>query len=132
MIRQVEKTKNVTKISPVSVFRSLAEEISGTGVRRFQDFYAQINRYRNQLYQFVEFKDKADPQSVHLIPLAYHMNVGISNKPVDFFIVPRFEEKIPSIKDGLHQIIIDLGILVVLSLMTFYVGYLIFVKYDKR
>jgi len=132
MIRQVEKTKDVTKISPVSVFRSLTEEIAGTGVRRFRSFYAQITRYKNQLYQFVESRDRADPQSAHLLPLAYQMNVGISVKPVDFSLVPKFEEKIPSLKDSFHPIIIDFAILVLLSLVIFYVGYLLFVRYDKR
>lgn len=132
MIRQVEITKKVIRISPVSVFRSLTEEISGTGLHRFQNFYAQIKRYKDQLYQFVESRDKADPQSIHLIPLAYQMNVGVSNKPVDYFLVPTFEEKIPSIKDGVHQIAMDIGILVFLNLITFYVGYLLFIRYDKR
>ena len=132
IIRQVQKTKDVTKISPVSVFRSLTEEISGTGVRRFQNFYDQVNRYKNQLYQFVESRDKADPQSAHLIPLAYHMNVGISNKPVDFSLVPTFEEKLPSIKDNLKRIIIDSAILVFLCILFFYLGYFLFVRYDKR
>jgi ABC-type transport system involved in multi-copper enzyme maturation permease subunit len=132
LILQVQRTKDVTKISPVSVFRSLTEEISGSGVLRFQNFYGQVNRYKNQLYQFVESVDKADPKSVHLIPLAYSMYVGISNKPVDFSLVPKFEERLPSVKDNLKRIIIDSAMLVFLSILFFYLGYFLFVRYDKR
>lgn len=132
MIRQVERTKNNTKISPVSVFRSLVEEIAGTGVNRFRNFYSQVNRYKIQLYRFVETKDSLDPESPHLIPLAYHMNQGISQKPVEFSSVPRFEEELPSVKDNLKPIIVDLAILALLSIVFFYLGYILFVRYDKR
>jgi len=102
------------------------------GVGRFKNFYTQVERYKNQLYQFVESRDNADPKSVHLIPLAYQMNVGISSMPVDFSLVPRFEERFSALKDNLHQIIIDLVIIMVFNLFIFYLGYLMFVRYDKR
>jgi ABC-type transport system involved in multi-copper enzyme maturation permease subunit len=132
MVQQVEKTRSVTKISPVSIFRSLVEEIAGTGVNRFRNFYDQVNRYREQLYSFVETKDKLDPKSPHLVPLAYEMHMGISVLPVEFSSIPKFEEKLPSIKDNLKRIIIDLAILIFLSILFFYLGYFLFVRYDKR
>jgi hypothetical protein len=132
LILQVEKANNITKISPVSVFQSLTDEISDSGVGRFKKFYAQVERYKKQLYQFVESRDNADPKSVHLIPLAYHMNVGISRMPVDFSLVPRFEERISALKDNLHQIIVDYVVIIVFNIIIFYLGYLLFVRYDKR
>jgi ABC-type transport system involved in multi-copper enzyme maturation permease subunit len=132
MVRQVEKTRTVIKISPVSIFRSLVEEIAGTGVNRFRNFYDQVNRYREQLYLFVETKDKLDPKSPHFVPLAYEMNTGISTLPVEFSSIPKFEEKLPSIKDNLKRIIMDSAILIFLSVLFFYLGYFLFVRYDKR
>jgi len=132
MVQQVERTRTVTKTSPFSIFRSLVEEIAGTGVNRFRNFYDQVNRYREQLYSFVEAKDKLDPKSPHFVPLAYEMNTGISTLPVEFSSVPKFEEKLPSIKDNLRRIIIDSAILVFLCILFFYLGYFLFVRYDKR
>ena len=132
MVQQVEKTRSVTKISPVSIFRSLVEEITGSGVNRFRNFYNQVNRYREQLYSFVETKDKLDPKSPHFVPLAYEMRTGISELPVEFSSVPKFEEKLPSVKDNLKRIIIDSAVLVFLCILFFYLGYFLFVRYDKR
>ena len=132
MVRQVEKTKTIIKISPVSIFRSVVEEIAGSGVNRFRNFYNQVNRYRERLYGFVEEKDKRDPKSPHFVPLAYEMRTGISELPVEFSSIPMFEEKLPSIKDNLKRIIIDSAILVILSILFFYLGFSLFVMYDKR
>jgi ABC-type transport system involved in multi-copper enzyme maturation permease subunit len=132
MVQQVEKTRSVTKISPVSIFRSLVEEIAGTGVNRFRNFYEQVNRYREQLYSFVETKDKLDPKSPHLVPLVYEMHTGISELPVEFSSIPKFEERLPSIKDNLKRIMVDSAVLIFLSILFFYLGYFLFVRYDKR
>jgi len=133
MVDQVEKTKWITRISPVSIFRYLSEEISGTGVSRFKNFYAQANQYKEQLYKFVEERDKLDPKSPHLLTLPLTTGPsGISKLPADFASIPKFEEKLPSIKDNLKRIIIDSSILVFLSILFFYLGYFLFVRYDKR
>ncbi len=133
MIIQVEKTKRITRISPVSVFRYLAEEISGTGVKRFEKFYIQANQFKQQMYSFVEEKDRPDPKSPHFLTLPLTTgSAGISRLPVEYPAVPQFEEKIPELRDNLSLIIIDLTVLVILSIIFFIVGYFLVVRYDKR
>jgi ABC-type transport system involved in multi-copper enzyme maturation permease subunit len=132
LIRQAAGTKALIRVSPISLFSGLTEEIAGTGIGRFEDFYAQVNRYREGLYRFVEDRDRQDPASVHLIPLGAWEQVAISGLPVGFDLVPKFQEKIPSPKDRFRQVIGPLGFLLVLSIVMFYLGYLIFVRYDKR
>jgi ABC-type transport system involved in multi-copper enzyme maturation permease subunit len=133
MINQVERTKWITRVSPVSVFRYLTEEISSTGVGRFRDFYSQVNQYKRQLYEFVEEKDRLDPKSPHLLTLPITTgNAGISELPVEFSSIPRFDEQLSSLKDNLEKIIIDLALLTVLSIIFFYSGFILFVRYDKR
>jgi len=133
MIFQVEKTKRITRISPVSVFRYLADEISGTGVKRFENFYIQANQFKQQMYQFIEEKDKPDPKSPHFLTLPLTTgSAGISRLPVEYSAVPQFEEKSLELKDNLSLIIIDLTILVILSIIFFIVGYFLVVRYDKR
>jgi ABC-type transport system involved in multi-copper enzyme maturation permease subunit len=132
MVDQVEKTKSITRISPVSVFRYLAEEISGTGVRRFENFYEQADQYKQSLYEFIEIKDRPDPESPHFLPLVLGINAGISRLPVEFSSVPRFEEKLPSLGENFKLIILDLAILFCLCIAFFYIGFVLFVKYDKR
>ena len=133
MVNQVEKTKWMTRISPVSVFRYLTEEISGTGVKRFENYFYQANKYKQLLYDFVEEKDRTDEESPHLLTLPLTTgSVGISQRPVEYASVPQFVEEFPRLKDNLSLIIIDLTILVILGLLFFITGYFLVVRYDKR
>ena len=133
MVKQVEKTKWMTRISPVSVFRYLTEEISGTGVKRFENFFLQANRFKQFLYDFVEEKDSPDEKSPHFLTLPLTTgSAGISRLPVEYASVPQFNEEFPRLKDNLLLIIIDLTILVILGLLFFITGYFLLVRYDKR
>lgn len=133
MIRQVEKTKWLTRVSPVSVFRYLAEEISGTGVGRFEHFYNQANLYKQHLYDFVEEKDRPDDKSPHLLTLPLTTgSAGISRLPVEYASVPQFVESFPRLGDNLNLIFLDLFVLVALNLLFFVIGYFLVVRYDKR
>ncbi len=133
MVNQVEKTKWMTRIFPVSVFRYLTEEISGTGVKRFENFFLQANRFKQLLYDFVEEKDSPDEKSPHFLTLPLTTgSAGISRLPVDYASVPQFIEEFPRLKDNLLLIIIDLTILVILGLLFFITGYFLLVRYDKR
>jgi len=85
MISQVERTKLLTRVSPVSVFQYLTEEIAGTGVKRFENFFRQANRFKQLLYDFVEEKDRPDDKSPHLLTLPLTTgNAGISRLPVEY------------------------------------------------
>jgi len=133
MINQVEKTKWLTRISPVSVFQFLTEEISGTGVKRFENYFHQANKYKQLLYDFVEEKDRPDEKSPHFLTLPLTTgSAGISRLPVEYASVPQFNEQFPLLKDNLSLIIIDLTILVILGLLFFITGYFLVVRYDKR
>lgn len=133
MVNQVEKTKWMTRISPVSVFRYLTEEISGTGVKRFENFFLQANRFKQLLYDFVEEKDSPDEKSPHFLTLPLTTgSEGISRLPVEYASVPQFNEEFLRLKDNLLLIIIDLTILVILGLLFFITGYFLLVRYDKR
>lgn len=133
MVNQVERTKWMTRISPVSVFRYLTEEISGTGVKRFENFFLQAKRFKQFLYDFVEEKDRPDEKSPHFLTLPLTTgSAGISRLPVEYASVPQFIEEFSRLKDNLSLIIIDLTILVILGLLFFITGYFLVVRYDKR
>lgn len=133
MIIQVEKTKWATRISPVSVFRYLTEEISGTGVKRFESFFQQANRFKQRFYGFIEEKDRPDEKSPHFLTLPLTTgSAGISRLPVDYASIPKFDEQFPQLKDNLSLIFLDLSILVILGILFFITGYFLVVRYDKR
>lgn len=132
LVRQAAGTRSLVRLSPVSLFSGLAEEIAGTGLGRFESFYAQVERYRTDLYRFVESRDREDPASVHLIPLGAWHPEGISALPVDFSLIPRFAERLPAPADRLPRLISGFAVLAGSAILVFAFGFLLFIRYDKR
>jgi len=132
LVRQAAGTRAIVRLSPVSFFSGLADDIAGTGLGRFESFYAQVERYREDLYRFVESRDREDPSSVHLIPLGAWHPEGISGRPVDFSLVPRFAERLPAPADRLPRLISGFAVLVGSAVLVFAFGSVLFVRYDKR
>ena len=131
MMLQVEMGRRFTRISPTVLYQCASEVFAGTGVARFWDLYQQIKRYQRILRQYVLDEDRKDPDSLHLL----FDQVGwrcISQKPVDFSTVPRFQERDPSIAESLKWAIWDVGLLMLFNVILFMLSYVAFLKYDVR
>ena len=129
MIDQIEKARLTIHISPTGVFMNLSEKICNTGISRFKIFYQQVYNYRQQLKQFILDKDKADPDSPHLLN-EWH-KVTISQKPIEAASIPRFQEKTKLYK-FFQNALFDFGILLLFNLVFFSLAYVSFLKYDVR
>jgi len=55
-----------------------------------------------------------------------------SQKEPDFGHLPRFSEKLPSLKDSLQSGLLDLSLLILLNVVLFMASYLVFMRYDVR
>ncbi|MFC1635236.1 ABC transporter permease subunit [Planctomycetota bacterium] len=122
-------------ISPMVIYQQASEAIVGTGIHRCIRIWEQINRYRNQLKEYVLSQDAKDDDSLHLLffpkDLVKDWN-AISNKPVDFDTVPKFQEKDWVLGESLRLAIWDIGLLVLFNLGFFAASWVSFMKYDVR
>ncbi len=130
MMAQVSIGRRFTRISPTVLYQCASEAFVGTGISRFWNLYQQIKRYQGVLKQYVLDKDQKDPESRHLL-FAFHP-ICISQKPVDFSTVPRFQERDPSLRESLKWAIWDVGLLMLLNVILFMLSYVAFLKYDVR
>jgi len=129
-IAQIKNSKNVLKISPTSIFNSISEQICLTGIERYEHFYNQILEYRNRFKDFIIAEDKKDPDSPHCI---YSWESSpMSQKPVDFNSIPRFEEEKLSVSESLQQVFFNFALLIIYNIMLFVFVYTAFMKYDVR
>ncbi len=137
MIAQALTGRNYTCLSPTEVYRRAAETLAGVGISRCADFYQQAKRYQENLRAFIHSKDAEDPKSRHLI---FDEDVSrgawdwhtISKKPVDFEIVPKFQERDLALGQSLKLAIWDIGLLILFNFVFFAAAYVSFLRYDVR
>jgi len=135
MLAPVIAGRRLTCISPSVIFQRASEIIAGTGINRCGNLFEQINRYREQLNDFIGARDQQDPNSIHLIfkdQTAIQDWGIISKKPVDFDTVPKFQERDFALGQSLKLAIWDIGLLVLFNLVFFAAAFVSFLRYDVR
>lgn len=137
MMAQTLIGRNFTCLSPTAVYQRASEAITGVGIGRCADFYQQVKRYHENLKEFVRSKDAEDPDSRHLIfdednsRGAYDWRT-ISKRPVDFDVVPKFQERDLALGQSLKLGIWDIGLLALFNLVFFAASFVSFLRYDVR
>lgn len=134
-VAQALAGRRFARLSPMVVYQQASEAIAGTGIHRCRNIWEQINRYRQQLKEYILTQDAEDPGSLHLLFCLDDLVKGwnaISKKPVDFETVPKFQEKDWALGESLRFAIWDIGLLALLNLSFFAASWVSFMKYDVR
>ncbi|MBT4498038.1 MAG: ABC transporter permease subunit [Gemmatimonadetes bacterium] len=131
LVRQIEVAQQITQYSPVSAFRYLSEAICSTGISRFRLFADQADRYRQELFEFVEREDAKDPESSHkLVP--GHQGT-ISAKRVEHMDeIPRFRFREDQLGTRLQLGTQSIVILLLYNLVFATGAFWSFRRYDVR
>ena len=88
-IDQIQFARSVARVSPASIVQFAVESLAGTGLARHLPFLDGVRRYAAQYREFVISADQADPDSPHL----YFVRQGMSEKPVPYSAIPKFEDR---------------------------------------
>jgi len=128
MLRQVKLKRNIARLSPTSTFIYASEAIAGTGIVKFEKFYADARAFKTEFLEFIRAEDKNDPDSTHFI---FNREwETISYKPVSFGSVPKFRDQDTQSMESLGDASLDIGFLAIFSIGFFLFAYLSFLKYD--
>lgn len=130
LLNQVKTARNYTRVSPFSLFKYAGETFSGTGLHGFTVFYEQGKIYRAIFREFVEEKDKIDPESYHHI-CAWHPE-GYSEAEVSFEDIPKFTYQKPAFGDTIGQAGMDLLLLTCFNMVIAMLAFISFMNYDVR
>lgn len=123
----------LSKISPYSLFRFMGETVSDNGYQGFTRFYGQLRSFHQVYNDFLLNKDKADKESYHLVVSEpWSFRTFMSNKPVAYDEVPKFEYKTAGIVETLTTTLPDLAILLIWNVALFAWAFFAFVRYDVR
>jgi ABC-type transport system involved in multi-copper enzyme maturation permease subunit len=134
-IRQADLVMQVGSISPMGIFGSAMQTLSGTGVSGYKLLLKTAKRYQQQLYAFTVERDQLDPDSPHLIYYSQGSDTGvISTRPVQMSSIPRSQQLwyegglSPDQEKPWFQLIL----LVVFNVQFALLGFWALTKYDPR
>ena len=85
---QIQFARQILRLSPTVIYNYGMESLAGTGFGGHYEFVEAARRYRQQFIEFIKETDSTDPDSPHI----FYLKEGLSNKPVPFSSVPRFEQ----------------------------------------
>jgi ABC-2 type transport system permease protein len=111
----ISEVRRAYFISPASLFEDAASSLAGTGFRHFENLWTQVRRYEDNFSEFVRSQNSILDRGAYF----YLDDSTISDKPIDFNAIPKFEDKLPQsgdrVKDGLPY----LGLLILYNLFLF-------------
>jgi ABC-type transport system involved in multi-copper enzyme maturation permease subunit len=131
-LAQIEAGRKIMRFSPTPLFQFASESIFNTGIARFRNLYRQLRRYQSTFRDFILDNDREDPDSMHYLAENSIHHIMLSQKPVDFNVIPKFEEREISITEGLKSTTMDIGILAVWNILIGIAAYFAFLKADVR
>ena len=122
---QIQFARSVARVSPASIVQYAVESLAGTGLPRHLQFLHGVRRYAAQYREFVISADQADPDSPHL----YFVRQGMSEKPVPYSDIPKFEDRI-EFRESIDAAVTDILLLVLFLVVLFAGAVLAFVRVD--
>jgi hypothetical protein len=131
MVAQLRLAQNLMRIPPMMTYTFLCEAVAETGLPRFESFYAQIKRFRDEWREWIFSQDRKNKDSLHILS-AEPWTIPYSLKKPDYEHIPRFFEKLPSLRHGLQSGLLDLSLLILVNVILFMASYLAFMRYDVR
>jgi ABC-type transport system involved in multi-copper enzyme maturation permease subunit len=130
MIRQVTAGQNVSRISPLGLYKNAVETIAGTGIGHYDSFMKQVKQYRDLLKDIMLDKYPLDPNK------AYYSfdEFGKVMDKVEFKLndFPEFHEKPIAMGDTAKAAVWDIFFLFLFSLIFFMGSVVAFLRYDVR
>ena len=124
-IDQIQFARSVARVSPASIVQFAVESLADTGLSRHLQFIHGVRRYAAQYREFLLSADQADPNSPHL----YFVRQGMSEKPVPYSAIPKFEDRI-EFRESINAAMTDILLLVLFLVVLFAGAVLAFVRVD--
>lgn len=124
----VGAARRVNFLSPASLFEYSSSSVSGTGLFHFENLWTQIRRYENDFLSFV----KNERSVLEKGSFFYLTDDTISNNPLDFNAIPKFEDKNPKPGDRLKDALPYISLLLLYNLFLIAAVVYKFQRYDVR
>jgi hypothetical protein len=127
-ISAIKTIRAINCISPASLFEFSASSIAGTGLPHFESIWRQARQYGNDFISFLNDNVSSLKRGFYFYPDV----ASISDKPIDFNAIPKFEDKKINLAEGTRDALPYVILLIFYNLAIFIIVLYKFQKYDVR
>ena len=129
-VNQVRIAQDLTRISPVSVFTYAIQDLTNSGLGRFERFVENALRFRRNLLDAALAADREDPDSRHRYTPWKSGGDHFSHREVDLGPATHFVDADPSTLEAIESAIKDIGILILTNIVLFMFCFLKFARQE--
>jgi ABC-type transport system involved in multi-copper enzyme maturation permease subunit len=130
MIRQVQQTRMITYLSPVSLFQYMSEAVVGGGYVRFRRNWDDLHAFQGRFLTFFKDKDAADKDSPHWYnPFE---DYSTTRKKVSFAEAPQYRERTIPLVERISNGGVFFLVMSMYTAIIFALTFVLFMKYDVR
>jgi ABC-type transport system involved in multi-copper enzyme maturation permease subunit len=130
MFNQYERSRDITNISPLSLFGYSMETITGGGYLRFQYNWNALHAYQQQFLAFFKNFDEKDKDSPHWYNP--YETYSTTRKPIKFEEMTLYEEKIIPLSERITKMAFYSCLLLIYIFLALAVTFIKFVRSDVR
>ncbi len=129
---------NFSRISPASCYQLASMNLAGTNIDLKSRYEKQIEDYRNNFREYTEKKQKESGGQSGMFRISLDSQTGVKigggreESSLDLSEIPKFVEPQYAFAQAFSPAIIDVGIIVLFTLMAYAGAYIAFSKYDLR
>lgn len=124
----IKTIRTINYVSPASLFEFSASSIAGTGLSHFENLWQQTRQFGNDFVSFL----KDNLNTLKKGSYFYPDPDSISNKPIDFNAIPKFEDKKLKLGERMRDALPYIYLLLFYNLFIFIFVLYKFQKYDVR
>lgn len=124
----IKTIRAINYVSPASIFEFSASSIAGTGLSHFENLWQQTRQYGNDFVSFLKDNISTLKKGSYFYP----NSDSISNKPIDFNGIPKFEDKKLKLGERMRDALPYIYLLLFYNLFIFIFVLYKFQKYDVR
>ncbi len=123
--RQVQFTKGISLVSPIACYVYAVSDIAGTGIRKKQHFYENLNLYKNQFEEFLQVK--AAEESASGGGGFGMMGRGRARQDqIDLSDMPQFHYQEETVNQRLAGSVWDIGFVGAYGILFFFLAFFVF------
>jgi ABC-type transport system involved in multi-copper enzyme maturation permease subunit len=128
----------LSRFSPASSFQFASMNLASTGIDQKSRYENQMQDYKKNFAAYTDKKQKESPNQAGMIKITIDGKTGVkisagrSDNALDLHEMPKYSAAGLTFPEILKPTIIDLGLLILYSILSYAAAYIVFLKYDLR
>ena len=127
-----------SRFSPASSYQLSAMNLAGTGIELKDRYQEQIQEYKKNFLAYTDKKQNENGNQAGMFRISIDsqsgikINTGRNEGSLNISDVPKFTAPGYSLNKAFSSIVVDIGLLIIYSILAYALSFFFFLKYDLR